>query len=156
MNANNLSTLTRKNSQNPKTNSSYKESHAHQKPQEHSTELERSLHNSLENLNTDTIKCPTVNVSPAHLIQTDSSDSPNPLITSTASLSSSSSSSNTAVITSDHLTTHCSVKKRVWTPVTQSNSLSYSKQNEVNNCPAPSNLPEVILAEFFFFENRRN
>jgi len=156
MNANNLSTLTRKNSQNPKPNSSYNQSHSHQKPQEHSTELERSLHNSFENLNTDTIKCPsnnypTVNVSPAHLIQTDSSDSPNPLITSTASLSSSSSSSNTAVITSEHLTTHCSVKKRVWTPVTQSNSLSYSKQNEVNNCPAPSNLPEVILAEFIFF-----
>lgn len=155
MNANNLSTLTRKNSQNPKPNSSYKESHSHQKQQEPSntTELERSLHNSFENLNTDTIKCPSnvnnypaVSISPAHLIQTDSSDSPNPLITSTASLSSSSSSSNTAVITSDHLTTHCSVKKRVWTPVTQSNSLSYSKQNEVNNCPAPSNLPEVILA----------
>ncbi len=153
MNTNNLGTLTRKNSQNHKNQTSFKEDEAHQE-NSNKPELQKSLQNSLENLVAEVPRCinyPILSVSPPHQVQTDSSDSPNPLINSTASLSSSSSSSNTAaIITNDHLKASCSVKKRVWTPVTQTNSLSYSKQNEVSNCPAPSNLPEVNFVKIFY------
>lgn len=124
------------------------------------SELTKSVNNSTESVNTasrgmngniiDHISSANTSsilpsVSPNHLVQTDSSGSPTPLITSTASLSSSSSSSNTAVITNEF--THCSVKKRVWTPVTQNNS--HAKNGEYStervNGAAPANLSEVFM-----------
>ncbi len=121
------------------------------------------MNNSLENIpnkvigendEIDNETNPTLNnlhtTSPSNLAQTDSSGSPNQLITSTASLSSSSSLSNTAILTmpngnEPHIQTNlCSVKKRVWTPVTQSNSLNHVKQNDFKCGSVPSNFSEVF------------
>lgn len=152
---NNLSTLTRKNSK--KNENKLKR-----------TELDKSVNNSLETIptkltveNDDAANSETnpvlsnVLCSPSHLANTDSSGSPNQLITSTASLSSSSSSSNTGILTMSngnelHIQSSlCSVKKRVWTPVTQSNSLCHTKQTDLNGVSVPTNLSEVLTTLFF-------
>ena len=162
MNTNTLGTLTRKPSQKQKTHiENTRTSATTTTTNQAKTDLDKSINNSLENINAATTKDSnnvsmadadaSINLipqsSPSHLIQTDSSDSPNPLITSTASLSSSSSSSNNANTQNNNdnnlLPNHCSVKKRVWTPVTQNNSLSHVKQNELTNGLAPTNLSEV-------------
>jgi len=158
MNTNTLGNLTRKHSTKQRT--SFETSNLN-------SELTKSVSNSTESINNNTtsrgMNGNTIDhigsantssilpsVSPNQLVQTDSSGSPTPLITSTASLSSSSSSSNTAVITNEF--THCSVKKRVWTPVTQSNSLSHAKNCEFPteriNGAAPANLSELQKSYF--------
>ena len=146
INTNNLCPLTRKNST---KNSSYVE-------QSTAGPAANSFHNSIENLSkiasntTNESSLPAVsplNMAPTSASQTDSSDSPTPLINSTASLSSSSSSSNNGVTNIEYMN-HCSVKKRVWTPVTQSNSLSHSKTSDLN---ASANLSEVNFSFLFFW-----